>query len=76
MVIAYMMCKLGKDRDEILGQVKAIEPRAKPNSNFMAQLKIWEKVGYDVWADEAWKVSKPEYAAYITESSLTLRNEG
>ncbi|OBT99181.1 hypothetical protein VE01_02644 [Pseudogymnoascus verrucosus] len=52
MVIAYLMCKLGKSRDELLGEMKVKWPRTRPSSNFMAQLEIWEKVGYDLWDDE------------------------
>ncbi|ELR06223.1 hypothetical protein VC83_02384 [Pseudogymnoascus destructans] len=76
MVIAYMMRKLGKGRDELLAQLKDIWPRARPNSNFMAQLEIWEKVGYDVWEDEAGEVPKPEYAAYIAQRAAYLKARG
>ncbi|OBT77786.1 hypothetical protein VF21_03849 [Pseudogymnoascus sp. 05NY08] len=43
---------------------------------FMAQLEIWEKVGYDVWEDEAGEVPKPEYAAYISQRADCLKERG
>lgn len=76
MVIAYLMQKLGKSRDEVLAEVKIKWPRARPSSNFMAQLEIWEKVGYDLWADEAKTVPKPEYEAYLAKRSAYLREHG
>ncbi|KAL5353629.1 hypothetical protein ACLOAV_001666 [Pseudogymnoascus australis] len=76
MVVAYMMRKLGKGRDELLAQVKAIWPRARPNSNLTAQLEIWEKAGYDVWADEAGKVPRPEYATYKAQREAYLKERG
>ncbi|KFY21860.1 hypothetical protein V491_02930 [Pseudogymnoascus sp. VKM F-3775] len=32
-----------------------------------------EKVGYDVWADEAGEVPKPEYAAYVAQRAVYLK---
>ena len=71
MVIAYLMQKLGKSRDELLAEMKIKWPRARPSSTFMAQLEIWEDVAYDVWADEVKTVPKPEYAAYLERIGLT-----
>lgn len=76
MVIAYLMQKLGKSRDEVLAEVKIKWPRARPSSNFMAQLEIWEKVGYDLWADEAKTVPKPEYESYLAKRAAYLREHG
>ncbi|KFX85746.1 hypothetical protein V490_09439 [Pseudogymnoascus sp. VKM F-3557] len=76
MVLAYLMCKLGKSRDELLAEVKTKWPRARPSSNFMAQLEIWEKVEYDVWADEAKTVPKVEYALYLTQRAAYLTERG
>lgn len=75
-VIAYLMQKLGKSRDELLAEVKIKWPRARPSSTFMAQLEIWEKVGYDLWADEAKTVPKREYAAYLLQRAAYLKERG
>lgn len=76
MVIAYLMQKLGKSRDEVLAEVKIKWPRARPSSNFMAQLEIWKKVGYDLWADETKIVPKSEYDAYLAKRAAYLREHG
>ena len=66
MVAAFLMRKLQKSRDEVLADVKAKWPRADPNANFLEQLEIWEQVEYEIWADEAEEVPKPQYQAFLS----------
>lgn len=61
MLIAYLMRKQGRSRDEVLAEVKAKWTRTRLNKSFMAQLEVWEKVRYNVWRDESKMVPKMEY---------------
>ncbi len=71
-VIAYLMRKDQKTRDNVLEEVKKKRPQANPNSNFMEQLLIWEQVKYQIWEDERKKVPKPEYATFLTKIAANL----
>jgi len=64
-VTAYLMRRLRKSRDEILKEVRSRRPKVKPNDNFMVQLEIWEKVGYQIWEDEEKRIPKPEYNTFL-----------
>jgi dual specificity phosphatase 12 len=70
------MRKLGKSRDEILKEVRSRRPKVKPNDNFMVQLKVWEKVGYQIWEDEEKRIPKPEYNAFLERRAVELKAKG
>ncbi len=71
-IVAYLMRKQRKTRDHVLREVQTKHPWANPSSNFMAQLSIWEQVGYQIWEDEEGKMPKPEYAAFLEERAARL----
>ncbi|KAK3376525.1 putative dual specificity phosphatase Yvh1 [Lasiosphaeria ovina] len=76
-VIAYLMRKHKRPLDQVLKEVKQ-KRRVRPNSGFIAQLKVWEETGYQVWEDDEMTVPKEPYrvllerrAAYLKERGLT-----
>lgn len=72
-VIAYLMRKQRRTRDGILAEVRAKCKRTKPSANFMDQLEVWERVGYQIWKDEAITIPKEEYAAYTNRRAAFLK---
>ena len=54
-VIAYLMRKHRRGRDEVLADVRE-KRRVKPSANFMGQLEVWEQAEYQIWEDEAKKI--------------------
>lgn len=75
-VVAYLMRKQHKSRDEVLTEVQAKRKRVRPSTNFMRQLQIWEQVQYQIWEDVEKKVPKKEYAAYREERAAALKAKG
>ncbi|WEW60631.1 dual specificity protein phosphatase [Emydomyces testavorans] len=75
MVIAYLMRKYRRSRDDILAEVKT-KRRIRPNSNFMDQLEVWEQVEYQVWEDEAKTIPKAPYQAYLARRAVRLKKKG
>lgn len=75
-VIAYLMRKQHKTRDEVLAEVRAKRKRTKPSANFMDQLEVWEQVKYQIWEDEAKTIPKKEYAAYRERRAAALQALG
>lgn len=69
MLIAYLMRKLGKGRDETLALVRDKWPRANPNPGFMRQLKVWEEVRFELWESEGEevRVEKKEYREFLED---------
>jgi hypothetical protein len=39
--------------------------RVRPSSSFLAQLDVWQAVGYECWSDAARTTPKREYLAYL-----------
>ncbi|KAI9678000.1 MAG: hypothetical protein M1817_005944 [Caeruleum heppii] len=76
MVVAYLMRKQRRGRDEVLADVRAKRARVKPNSNFMDQLDIWEKTGYQIWEDEHRKIPKEPYRHYLERRAAILKELG
>lgn len=76
LIVAYLMRTLHKSRDDVLAQLRLKWSRAKPNANFMAQLAIWEQVGYNVWMDEGKRTPKKEYQSYLTRRAGELQALG
>lgn len=53
--------------DEVLSDVK-LKRKVRPSENFMAQLRVWGEVRYDVWTDEGkTDVPKELYAELLRE---------
>jgi hypothetical protein len=75
MVIAYLMRKHGAKLDNVLATVRA-KRKVKPNLNFMAQLKVWEEVGYEIWEDGEKKIPKVQYQAYLEKRAADLKAKG
>lgn len=75
-VIAYLMRKQHRTRDDVLAEVRAKRKRTKPSANFMDQLEVWEQVEYQIWEDEAKTIPKKEYAAYRERRAAALQAKG
>lgn len=75
-VIAYLMRKQQRSRDEVLAEVHTQRKRTKPSANFMEQLEIWEQVNYQIWEDEAKTIPKKEYAAYRERRAVLVKEKG
>lgn len=65
-VIAYLMRK-----HEVKGKRKI-----RPSENFLDQLRAWEAVEYQVWADEDRKIPKEPYQAYLDRRAVRLKAKG
>lgn len=63
-LMAYLMRKKGLPLDTVMEQVKS-KRDVGPNPNFMDQLKVWEKVGYNIWTDDEKEEPKGQYAEYL-----------
>ena len=76
-VVAYLMRKDRRSRDEVLADVK-MKRKVRPSENFMTQLDLWGKMEYDVWEDSEEKVPKAPYAKLLKEKDLTavFKNAG
>lgn len=72
-IIAYLMRKFRMKLLSVLQFVRAREPWVKPSPAFTNQLQVWEDVGYDLWQDEAKKVPKAPYRAYLKERAIRLK---
>jgi hypothetical protein len=75
MVIAYIMRKHSAKLDDVLATVRA-KRKVKPNLNFMAQLKVWEEIGYEIWEDGEKKIPKVQYQAYLEKRAADLKAKG
>lgn len=76
MVIAYLTREQRKGLEEVLAEVRTKRPRIKPSPNFMDQLEVWEKVGYEIWEDpEERKIPKEPYRLYL-ERAAVLKAKG
>ena len=69
-VIAYLMRRGRRGLDEVLADVK-LKRKVKPSENFMAQLKLWGEMEYEIWADKEKKVPQEPYAKILEEKDLT-----
>ncbi|KAJ9150981.1 Phosphatases II [Coniochaeta hoffmannii] len=67
-VVAYLMRKHGEGLDAVLKRVKD-KRRIAPSGNFIDQLEIWEKVGYDVWEDPERTRPKEAYREFMERQS-------
>ena len=75
-IIAYLMRKQHKDCESALAEVRAKRKRAKPNENFMRQLKVWEEVEYQIWEDEAKEIPKTAYKVFLERRAAYLKAKG
>lgn len=76
-LIAYLMRKNRLPLDTVMEQVKS-KRDVGPNPNFMDQLQVWEKVGYNLWADEEKEEPKGPYAEYLyrrVERNIGIRKD-
>lgn len=67
-VIAYLMRKRRQGLKDVLEQVKE-KRRIEPSGNFLEQLKIWERVGYELWEDEDRKQPKEPYREFLSRKA-------
>ena len=56
---------------DVLADVQKQRPRVKPSANFLAQLEVWEQLGYEPWEDSERRVPKAAYAKLVEEKGLT-----
>jgi hypothetical protein len=69
------MRKHGTQLEDALAAVQA-KRKVKPSANFMAQLVVWEQVGYQIWGDAEKQVPKEPYAAYREKRAALLKAKG
>ncbi|MCJ1367717.1 hypothetical protein MMC16_006851 [Acarospora aff. strigata] len=74
-VVAYLMRKHGAKREDVLAAVRA-KRKVRPSPNFMAQLEVWEQVGYQIWEDGEGKIPKEPYRAYTERRAADLKAKG
>jgi dual specificity phosphatase 12 len=74
-IVAYLM---RKHQTSLRDELKKIEKhlKARPKENFIRQLRVWEKVGYQIWKDDAKTMPKKEYAAFLEERAMELKFKG
>ncbi|KAF2787054.1 phosphatases II, partial [Melanomma pulvis-pyrius CBS 109.77] len=65
-IIAYLMRKYRITYEDALKFVRT-KRRVKPSVNLVRQLRIWEKVGYNVWEDDKRTIPKALYRAYLED---------
>jgi len=51
-VTAYLMRKWSKGADKTLAYVAGKRREVRPSENFVAQLRVWEQVGWNIWREE------------------------
>jgi Dual specificity phosphatase, catalytic domain len=74
-VVAYLMRKHRAKLEDVLAAVRA-KRKVKPSPNFVAQLEIWEQVGYQIWEDVEKKIPKKLYLAYTKRRAADLKAKG
>jgi dual specificity phosphatase 12 len=74
-VIAYLMRKHRKPYKKVLAEVRKQRSVVSPKSNFVIQLNIWERTGYQIWEDEAKTIPKAEYKEYLERREAYLKSE-
>ena len=70
-VITYLMRRQHSPLAAVLTDVRQKRPQVKPSKNFLAQLEVWDQVGYNNWEDEDVKVPKALYVSLLEERGLT-----
>ena len=55
--------------DEVSADVR-IKRRVRPNDIFIAQLRLWGEMRYDVWEEEEGKVPEAPSAKILEEKNL------
>lgn len=74
-VVAYLMRKHRAKLENVLAAVRA-KRKVKPSPNFMAQLEVWDEVGYQIWEDVEKKIPKKPYLAYTERRAADLKAKG
>ncbi len=76
-IIAYLIRNRRFNFDETLVFISE-KRKIKPNDNFKEQLRVWEAVQYNIWADEDEEIPTPkvEYAAYLAKRAERLQEAG
>ncbi|PGH28075.1 hypothetical protein AJ80_00331 [Polytolypa hystricis UAMH7299] len=74
-VIAYLMRKHRKPRDEVLALVSS-KRKIRPNPNFLDQLQVWGEVEYQIWEDEEETILKQAYKEYLARRAEWLKEKG
>lgn len=69
-VIAYIMRLHSISADDASKTVKSQRPQINPNPNFLVQLRLWEKMDYNIWKDEEKKIPKLEYQQLLDRLEL------
>ncbi|KAI9807360.1 MAG: hypothetical protein M1833_000103 [Piccolia ochrophora] len=75
-MVAYLMRKQRRSRDEVLAEVRSKRSQVKPSANFMRQLEVWGQVDYQLWEDEAKQGPKEPYKAFLERRAIELKNKG
>jgi hypothetical protein len=72
-VVAFLMRELGMRRDEALELLKMKRSFVDPNPGFRAQLRLWERCGFELWErDTGGRVvaRKKEYQRCVDEMEI------
>ncbi|KAH6898857.1 protein-tyrosine phosphatase-like protein [Thelonectria olida] len=74
--IAYLMRKRNEGLDSIYSQVRQRRNVVRPRDTFIEQLRIWEAVKHNIWADGAKTMPKHEYRSYLDTRAVRLKAKG
>jgi protein-tyrosine phosphatase len=76
-MVAYLMRSRRLTFEEASALVST-KRKIKPNDNFKEQLRVWEAVQYNIWADSEGEIPTPkaEYAAYLSRRAERLQDAG
>ena len=75
-IIAYLMRKQRRSLDEVLEEVRGKRHRIQPNANFLARLRVWDKVQYHIWNDEEKEFLNTAYKEYLNRRAAKLKEKG
>lgn len=70
-IIAYLMRKYRITYEDALKFVLK-RRKVKLSANLVRQLRIWEKVGYNVWKDNEKTIPKALYRAYLDDRAVQM----
>ncbi|KAL4913001.1 DSPc-domain-containing protein [Aspergillus aurantiobrunneus] len=74
-IIVYLMRKYRACFDGVLGFVQSRQ-KVRLSATFTRQLRIWERVGYEIWEDGDKTVRKALYQEDLDERPAVLTSKG
>jgi predicted transcriptional regulator len=75
-VIAYLMREYQISLKDVLRRVLKRQPSVNPKHTFIRQLRVWEKVQYQIWKDDAKTLPTEGYKDFLEERAMELKLKG